>query len=175
MSSASGSVRSAGARSEASSAALPVIVRGHTRVTSPTPSARLPSRPRSPVHSPVPSRPRSPAPTRSPPRSLIPSPPKSTSKDGPPRRLRYADIRPEPIDPGPRASLALGLSAAQWRHSSQPPPEGYEYGAWVSLHDSLYSRVLRYAHTLACALEFAWSCLSLTHPTFQSPQASKAP
>ncbi|KAL1717757.1 hypothetical protein EV715DRAFT_273947 [Schizophyllum commune] len=130
LSSASGSVRSAGARSEASSTALPVIVRGQTRVTSPTPSARLPSRPRSPAHSrpksPVPSRPRSPAPAPST-SSRIPSPPKSVSKDGPPRRLRYADIMPEPIETGPRASLALGLSAAQWRHSSQPPPEGYEY------------------------------------------------
>ncbi|KAL1701289.1 hypothetical protein EV121DRAFT_294387 [Schizophyllum commune] len=130
LSSASGSVRSAGARSEASSTALPVIVRGQTRVTSPTPSARLPSRPRSPAHSPpkspAPTRPRSPAPTTST-SSRIHSPPKSVSKDGPPRRLRYADIMPEPIEPGPRASLALGLSAAQWRHSSQPPPEGYEY------------------------------------------------
>ncbi|KAI5832432.1 hypothetical protein K523DRAFT_361717 [Schizophyllum commune Tattone D] len=127
LSSASGSVRSAGARSEASSTALPVIVRGQTRVTSPTPSARVQSRPRSPAHSPVPSRPRSPAPAPST-SSRMPSPPKSVSKDGPPRRLRYADIMPEPIEPGPRASLALGLSAAQWRHSSQPPPEGYEYG-----------------------------------------------
>ncbi|KAL1729635.1 hypothetical protein EV714DRAFT_273509 [Schizophyllum commune] len=131
---ASGSVRSVGAKSEASSTALPVIVRGQTRVTSPTPSARpsarVQSRPRSPAHSPlkspVPSRPRSPAPAPST-SSRMPSPPKSVSKDGQTRRLRYADIMPEPIEPGPRASLALGLSAAQWRHSSQPPPEGYEY------------------------------------------------